>query len=380
MDGVDGAGEVPLGLYVHVPFCAARCGYCDFNTYVPTDSEQPRRFLAAAHRELELARARLGDRPLATVFFGGGTPTLLDADALVALLAHARDLFGLAPDAEVTTEANPESIDRDGLRRLRVGGFTRLSIGMQSSSPGVLATLSRLHTAGRALEVAREARAAGFAHVSLDLIYGAPGESDRDWAASLEAALSVGPDHLSAYALTVEAGTKLAAQVRRGTVADIDEEVQARRAAIAEERLAAAGLTWYEISSWARRPEDRCRHNLGYWRSHDWWGVGPGAHSHLAGVRWSNVRHPGLYADRCLEGRSPAGARECLSAEQRALEAVMLGLRTWEGADLNLLDDRRRRVAAAEERAGRVRISDGRIILTPAGRLLANAVTLALAP
>ncbi|WP_249012306.1 radical SAM family heme chaperone HemW [Conexibacter sp. DBS9H8] len=380
MDGGDGSQGVPLGLYVHVPFCAARCGYCDFNTYVPADAQAPQSFLTAAHRELELARTRVGARPLTTVFFGGGTPTLLGADALVALLAHAEDLFGLDPDAEVTTEANPESIGPDGLRRLRAGGFTRLSVGMQSTSARVLSTLSRVHTAGRALEVAREARAAGFPHVSLDLIYGTPGETDEEWAATLEAALSVAPDHLSAYALTVEAGTALAAEVRRGTVADVDEEIQARRWAVAETRLSAAGMAWYEISSWARRPEDRCRHNLGYWRSHDWWGIGPGAHSHLAGVRWSNVRHPGAYARRCLEGRSPVATQERLSAQQRALEALMLGLRTREGADLGLLDERRRRIAAAEERAGRVRIADGRITLTSTGRLLASTVTLALAP
>ena len=194
------ACETPLGIYIHVPFCAARCGYCDFNTYVPDSAGQPDTFVEAALREIKRARAELGDRKARTVFIGGGTPTMLGADALVRLLAEVQHRFGLTPDAEVTTEANPESTDPDTFKKLRAGGFTRVSLGMQSAVPHVLQVLDRVHTPGRAVIAALEAREAGFEHVSLDLIYGTPGESDADWERSLQVALSAEPDHISAYA------------------------------------------------------------------------------------------------------------------------------------------------------------------------------------
>src|SRR5579875_1076763 len=258
----------PLGIYIHVPFCTARCGYCDFNTYVPTDPGQPPRFVEAALEELRLARAELGaDRPVSTVFFGGGTPTLLGAPALLRLLEGVADTFALAADAEVTTEANPESVDPAMLRALRRGGFTRVSLGMQSAAPHVLRTLDRVHTPGRATAAAIEAREAGFEHVSLDLIYGTPGETDADWERTLEAALGAEPDHVSAYALTVEQGTAMARAIGRGTLPAPDDAEQARRYAFADEYLSARGFDWYELSSWAVSPDARCRHNLGYWRS-----------------------------------------------------------------------------------------------------------------
>ena len=366
--------DARFGVYVHVPFCAARCGYCDFNTYVPDGSDQPYVFVGAALGELHQARAALGARPASTVFFGGGTPTLLGAEALLRLLAGVRETFGLAPDAEVTTEANPESVDMTLLRALRRGGFTRVSLGMQSAVPHVLRALDRVHTPGRAVAAAAQARHAGFEHVSLDLIYGTPGETDADWDRSLDAALSAQPDHVSTYALTVERGTALAAAIRRGSQRAPDEGDQARRFARADERLRAAGFDWYELSSWARSDAARCRHNLGYWRSDDWWGIGPGAHSHVAGVRWWNVLRPSAYARRVHEGRSPAAGREVLTAEQRALEAVMLGLRLRGGLAVATLSGAGLRAARAQADRGRVVLAGERVELTREGRLFADAV------
>lgn len=370
--------QTPLGIYVHVPFCAARCGYCDFNTYVPTGPGQQSEFVAAALKELELAKVSLGPRPVETVFIGGGTPTLLGADDLLRLLEGIEGAFGLAAGAEVTTEANPESVDVDMLRALRTGGFTRVSLGMQSAAPHVLRALDRMHTPGRAAAAAVEAREAGFEHVSLDLIYGTPGESDADWERSLEAALSAGPDHVSAYGLTVEPGTALGAAVRRGVTPAPDDDAQARRYLHADERLQAAGFDWYEISNWALDESARCRHNVGYWRSHDWWGIGPGAHSHVDSVRWWNVLRPAEYAARLGEGESPASGNEILTAEQRALETVMLGIRERSGLELGVLSAAGVEAAHAEAARGRVDVGDGRVRLTREGRLFANAVTHAL--
>jgi putative oxygen-independent coproporphyrinogen III oxidase len=366
--------DSPLGIYIHVPFCAARCGYCDFNTYVPEGPGQQTTFVEAALTELRRARDELGERPATTVFIGGGTPTLLGADELLRLLAGVGDTLGLVPGAEVTTEANPESVDAEMLAALRGGGFTRVSIGMQSGAAHVLRALDRVHTPGRAVSAAVQAREAGFEHVSLDLIYGTRAETDTDWEQTLDAALSAGPDHLSAYALTVEPGTALAAAVRRGTTRAPDDGDQARRFSRADERLHAAGFQWYELSSWARNDEARCRHNLGYWHSHDWWGIGPGAHSHLDGVRWWNVRRPADYARRLSEGRSPVAGREVLTAQERALEAVMLGLRMREGLALSSLGEPGLRAARVQAGRGRVAIAGDRVQLTRKGRLFADAV------
>ena len=366
--------DPPFGVYIHVPFCAARCGYCDFNTYVPEGRGQQHEFVQAALLELRQAYAEVGDRPATTVFIGGGTPTLLGAGGLLRLLDTVSDTFGLAAGAEITTEANPESVDAGTFKALRRGGFTRVSLGMQSAAPHVLRTLDRVHTPGRAVSAALEAREAGFEHVSLDLIYGTPGESDGDWERSLAAALSAEPDHISAYALTVEQGTGLAAAIRRKELPAPDDGEQARRYIRADEHLHAAGLDWYELSSWARDDEARCHHNIGYWRSYEWWGIGPGAHSHVGGVRWWNLRRPADYAARLRERRLPIAGREVLTPEQLALEAVMLGLRLREGLKLSSLSEAGIRAAEDEATRGRVVISDGRVQLTLRGRLFADAV------
>jgi putative oxygen-independent coproporphyrinogen III oxidase len=383
-------GERPLGVYVHVPFCATRCGYCDFNTYTAAEmSSRPpggsrAEFAAAAIEEVRFARRVLGTDapPVATVFFGGGTPTLLPAADLAAILHAIDDELGLAPGAEVTTEANPESVGPAALAELRAAGFTRVSLGMQSAVGHVLATLDRTHTPGRPGEVAAEARAAGFEHVSLDLIYGTPGERDEDWRASLDAALAAGPDHVSAYGLIVEPGTRLAAQVRRGELPAPDQDLLAERYEVAEETLGAAGLSWYEISNWAASPAARCRHNLGYWRGSDWWGIGPGAHSHVGGVRWWNVLHPSTYAERLAAGNSPAHARELLDPAARRFERIMLETCLAEGLDAALLDDAGHAAAAravADGLADPSALASGRIRLTLRGRLIADTVVQQLA-
>ena len=377
-----GIGARPFGVYLHVPFCATRCGYCDFNTYTATElggGASQAAYATTAAAEVRLARRVLGDAdvPAGTVFVGGGTPTLLPPADLAALLATVRDELGVRPDAEVTTEANPDSVDRDSLRRLRDAGFTRVSFGMQSAVPHVLRTLDRTHDPERVPRVVQWAREAGFDGVSLDLIYGTPGESQEDWRTSLAAALACGPDHLSAYALIVEDGTRLAGQVRRGEIPPPDDDDLADRYLLADEVLAGAGMQWYEVSNWATTTGQRARHNEGYWLGHDWWGIGPGAHSHVGGSRWWNVRHPAAYAARLADGRSPAQAREILDDEQRRTERVLLGIRLVEGHSLEDLSDRGR--DAAQHAVGNGLLDpaaheNGRAALTLRGRLLADAV------
>jgi putative oxygen-independent coproporphyrinogen III oxidase len=386
-----GLGQRPFGIYVHVPFCATRCGYCDFNTYTAAElgggagapAVSPGNYADLAVAEIAFARKALGsaDIPVSTVFFGGGTPTLLAPAALGGILRAIGAEFGLAPGAEVTSEANPESVDEATLAELRAQGITRMSFGMQSAVPAVLAVLDRVHRPGRPARCAAWARAAGFEHVSLDLIYGTPGESGADWRRSLEAAIDAGPDHVSAYALTVEAGTRLAARVRRGELAAPDDDVLAERYLAADEALAAAGLRWYEISNWAAGGPARCAHNMLYWTGGDWWGIGPGAHSHVGGTRWWNVRHPHRYGARIAAGISPGQAREILSGTERQLERVMLLIRLAGGCPVTVLGPAGRANAAGvvqDGLASPAAYAEGRIVLTRRGRLLADTVARAL--
>ena len=381
-----------FGVYIHVPFCTVRCGYCDFNTYTATElggGASQAAYADTALREIDLAARALDDvgrggRPVGTVFVGGGTPTVLPAGDLARMLGAVRTTWGLEADAEVTTEANPDSVTPASLAALAGAGFTRVSFGMQSAVPHVLATLERTHDPARIPDVVRWARDAGLA-VSLDLIYGTPGESVADWQRSVEAALACGVDHISAYALVVEEGTKMAAQVRRGVLPKPDPDDEATKYEIADDLLSAAGLKWYEVSNWARTPDDACRHNLAYWRGMDWWGIGPGAHSHLGAgdqaVRWWNVKHPRAYADRLAAGRSPAAARELLGAADVRLERVLLGVRIRQGLDLDELSPRGRMTVAGLVADGLLDGVDavrGRAVLTRRGRLLADTVVRSL--
>lgn len=386
----EGAAQRAFGVYVHVPFCTVRCGYCDFNTYTSAElggGADRAAYPQTALRELDLAAAVLADaglppRPVATVFFGGGTPTVLAPEQLAALMDGIRSRFGLQPGAEVTVEANPESVTARSLAELAAAGFTRVSFGMQSAVPHVLAALDRQHDPQRVPQVVAWARDAGLA-VSLDLIYGGPGESGADWLASVRAAIDCSPDHVSAYALVVEEGTPLARRVRRGELEPPDDDDLADKYEAADEALAAAGYAWYEVSNWARGVDQACRHNLGYWRGDDWWGIGPGAHSHLGGVRWWNVRHPRGYAERLATGLSPAAAREVLTPRQRLAERVLLQLRLAEGLPIDGLDPDGRAAVPRLVDDGLVQADAagcGRLVLTRHGRLLADLVVRTLVP
>jgi putative oxygen-independent coproporphyrinogen III oxidase len=378
-----GAHDRHFGVYLHVPFCRVRCGYCDFNTYTADELRGAKRtdYAGEAIAEVGLARdvlasSGVSERPVSTVFFGGGTPTMLPVTDLTAMLASVVDSWGLVPGAEVTTEANPDSVDADYLLALAAAGFTRVSFGMQSAVPHVLATLERTHDPDRIPLVVEWARQAGL-QVSLDLIYGTPGETIGDWQRSLDQAIDQRPDHLSAYSLIIEDGTKLARQIRRGEVAQPDEDLQADMYERADAVLTDAGFGWYEVSNWAKGPEFASRHNLAYWQGHDWWGIGPGAHSHVGGVRWWNVKHPAAYAERIAAGHSPGAGREVLDLETRRVERVLLQSRIREGLPISVLTPTGRTAVAgliAEGLIDGLRALAGTIELTLYGRLMADAV------
>ncbi len=370
-----------FGVYLHVPFCTVRCGYCDFNTYTAAElgsGANRSDYAATAVGEIALAdealrSAGMARREVRTVFVGGGTPTLLPAADLADMLDAVDDTWGLAADAEVTTEANPDSVDAADLAALAAAGFTRVSFGMQSAVPEVLATLERTHDPERIPAVVGWARDAGLS-VSLDLIYGAPGETLAQWQRSLEAVLALSPDHVSAYALVVEQGTKMAAQVRRGELPMPDPDDEADKYELAATMLADAGYDWYEISNFARTPADRCRHNIAYWRSDEWWGIGPGAHSHVAGQRWWNVKHPRPYAAAVAAGNLPVDGSEVLSGEDRETERILLGIRLADGLDVGATLADRLPQLVEEGLLEAAPAQRGRAVLTLRGRLLADTV------
>jgi oxygen-independent coproporphyrinogen-3 oxidase len=359
-------------VYVHVPFCSVRCGYCDFNTYTADElGEGATRatYADTAIAEIEAFATALGRREVATVFFGGGTPTQLEAAELVRILRAVDEAFGLAPDAEVTTEANPDSVTPESLAELRAGGFTRISFGMQSAVPHVLQMLDRTHDPARVPLAVEWARAAGFEHVSVDLIYGTPGETVADWQATLDAATTLDIDHISAYALIVEDGTAFARKVSRGEVVVPDDDETATKYELADAVFAAAGFDWYELSNWATSDAGRCRHNELYWTGAEWIGIGPGAHSYVGRRRWWNVKHPAAYAQRLASGETAEADGEDIDASTAALEDVMLRLRLREGIDVTHLTN----VQPMLE-AGLLEVRDERATLTLNGRLLADHV------
>ena len=365
--GLNWAG--PLRAYVHVPFCTVRCGYCDFNTYTASElgGFSTDAFLQALQREVDLAARVTRPKPLASVFIGGGTPSLLSPDQITGILAGLQEAFGLQPAAEVTMEANPENVSPVALEGWLSAGVNRLSLGMQSADPAALAILQRQHTPGAAVQAAQSATRAGFQHVSLDLIYGIPGQSLQSWQKTVETAIGANPDHISAYALGVEPGTALARQVARGEVSNTDPDQAAVQYDAADDVLSAAGYQWYEISNWAK-PGGQCDHNLGYWHNDNWWGFGPGAHSHVDGVRWWNVKRPVTYQSMLATGNSPAAGRETVDEEGRRLEAMMLQVRLAEGIEPRPGTDQ-----LVED--GLLENGDGaRLRLTRKGRMLADAV------
>lgn len=377
----DGAKDRNFGLYVHIPFCAVRCGYCDFNTYTATelDGISQDSYPESALAEMDLAAtvmkaAGLPKRSLSSISFGGGTPTLLGPEPLLRILDRATELWGVIPGSEISVEANPDSVTQADLHDLAAGGVTRISIGVQSVVPSVLATLDRTHSPEAVPEIVAAVRRAGLS-VSLDLIFGSPLETLEEWRQTLEAAIALEPDHISAYSLIVEPGTALARQISRGKLPMPDDDVQAQMYSLTDELLSRAGYGWYEISNWAHGVEHESPHNRSYWSNEDWWGIGPGAHSHVGGVRWWNVKHPSAYAKRLESGVSPAHAREVLSPEQVALERVLLGLRRREGIPRTWVGPERSSMIAdfiaQGLLEGRAAIA-GQLVLTGAGRLVAD--------
>lgn len=386
-------------VYVHVPFCLRRCGYCDFNTYTATDmgaGASRGNYANMVVREMRLVRdwqREHGiDEPAAsTVFFGGGTPTVLRAADLVKMLDAIRELWGIADDAEITTEANPDTVNADYVKELADGGFNRISFGMQSAVPSVLKTLDRTHTPSNVAAGVEAANAAGM-RSSVDLIYGAPGESLDDWRTSVSTAIDLGVNHISAYALTIAPHTKMGRRIAAGTLPTPDDDDEANKYEIADDLLSAAGLEWYEISNWAR-PGYESRHNLGYWRNVDWAGLGPGAHSHYnrcladssgetgettsspLGLRSWDIAHPKLWGQSIIDGKVPWDGSERISHEEHLEETIMLGLRLRGGLDLALLGDTvdMTRIRPMENE-GLITIHGGRVVPTRTGRLLNDTV------
>ncbi|HWO70273.1 MAG TPA: radical SAM family heme chaperone HemW [Actinomycetota bacterium] len=368
-----GDGRPPAGLYVHVPFCLTRCGYCDFNAYAGL-GHLAGRYAAALRREADLAASAWEGERFVSVFVGGGTPTTLEPGALLGVLAHLRARFDVAGGAEVTVEANPDTVDVRSLARLRAGGVTRLSLGAQSFDPAVLAALERVHGPASVRRAFAAAREAGFGNVNLDLIYGAHGETLGSWRRTLEEAIALGPEHVSAYALTVEPATPLGRKVAAGLVPPPDPDLQAEMFELACELLRDAGYRHYEVSNWAR-PGFECLHNLGYWERRPYLGLGAGAHSARGDRRWWNLRPPLAYLEAVEAGRLPVGGEERLGPEELRLEEVLLRLRTFRGLPIS----RVRADAAAEllER-GLLARADGRVVATERGMLLLNELVLAL--
>jgi putative oxygen-independent coproporphyrinogen III oxidase len=372
--------------YVHIPFCTVKCGYCDFNTYTSNELGTLKQsdFAATLIGEVSLSakilqQSNVAPRKLKTVFFGGGTPSLLPAADLITILDELESRFGFQGDAEITFEANPDSVTRESLSALKDAGFTRISIGMQSAVPDVLKTLERTHNPENVAIALEIAKSLGF-RTSLDLIFGAPGETLSQWEETIAEVIELDPGHLSAYSLIVEPGTKLARQINSGELVDVDEDLQADKYELADKLLSEAGYSWYEISNWSKSEDLKSNHNLAYWSGQDWWGYGPGAHSHLGSVRWWNHKHPLSYANLLEKNTSPAAGREQLDSDTAALERILLESRTSEGMSIEQI----KKLQPGSEAAISQLIADGliegpeaiagKLLLTLKGRLLADAV------
>jgi oxygen-independent coproporphyrinogen-3 oxidase len=371
-----------LSFYIHIPYCAKRCGYCDFNTYTPSELKSgdldslSSSYIDSAIKEIEMAAQVVGSAIIPSIFFGGGTPSLLPAAQLARVIEAIRGRFTLDKDIEITLEANPDSLTQEFLDEIKSAGATRISMGMQSAVGSVLKVLDRTHNpenVGRAVSMVR---AAGFKHVSVDLIYGSPGETIDDWRRSLEYALALDIDHISAYALIVEKGTKLAAQINRGELTMPPDDQSADKYLLADQLFEAAGFNWYELSNWSK-PGGQCRHNIAYWDGSFWWGVGAGAHSYLNGKRWWNVKHPSSYQEKILQGQSPELSHEILTPENLSDEFIMLQIRRREGILHNHLSSVQ--IAKAEEFLSSGFLDsaswqDMRLVLSRDGRLIADKI------
>jgi oxygen-independent coproporphyrinogen-3 oxidase len=365
-----------MSFYVHIPYCIKRCGYCDFNTYTPSELQVGATLEIVSNDYIDAVLRELDTAPkdtVPTIFFGGGTPSLLPADDLGRVITAIKNRNGFTPDCEITLEANPDSVTAEKLVRYLEVGFNRISFGMQSAKPHVLAVLDRTHNPANVEKAISMARTAGFKSISVDLIYGTPGESLDDWRETVSAALALDIDHISAYALIVETGTKLAAQIKRGELSMPIDDLMADMYLLVDQMCEKAGLTWYELSNWSK-PGHECRHNIAYWQNKNWWGLGPGAHSHVDGKRFWNLKHPTTYKQKLFAGESPILDSEQLTAEQIKDEAILLGIRMREGLQIELLEPHQMELLAIYRENGFVQLHDDRVLLTPAGRLIADRI------
>lgn len=372
-----------LAFYVHIPYCVRRCGYCDFNTYTPAElaisndlTATSRSYIDLVLREIEFARTVSTATVVPTIFFGGGTPTLMESKDLGRVISAIGSHFELDRDAEITTEANPDTVTKEKLVQLREAGFNRISFGMQSAVSHVLQALDRTHNPENVLKATTWANEVGFAEVSVDLIYGTAGESLADWELSIDTALALPITHISAYALIVENGTKLGAQVKRGEVVMPDDDETADKYLLADEKFTAAGFDWYELSNWSK-PESQSRHNLAYWNGDNWWGAGAGAHSHIDGRRFWNVKHPAAYAQRVEESGNPMQEQEILTASQARSEEIMLQIRLAAGISKSSLSEEEQRVLTSFLQGGflvRSAWERGAVVLSTTGRLIADRI------
>ena len=364
----------PFSLYVHVPYCSKRCGYCDFNTYTPSEldrEDQIEGWLNSAVKEIELARRVLKEElTIDTIFFGGGTPSLLDSNTVDNFIQSVKSNFKLKPGLEITIEANPDSITEEKSQRWLNSGINRVSIGMQSSTKEVLKKLDRTHNPDNVSHSVDILKKSGFDNFSLDLIYGTPGESLNDWENSLKDAIALNPPHISAYSLVIEPGTKMGAQLNRGEISQVNDDEAADKYQLADEMLNKNNYSWYEISNWAKKDKE-CKHNLNYWLGNNWWGIGPGAHSHVNGVRWWNHKLPKVWRELLEKQNSPALAREVLSEGQIRSEQIMLLSRLRTGLGNHELDENRIENLIANQLAT---LDTNKIVLTLKGRLLADEV------
>lgn len=373
-----------LAFYIHIPYCVKRCGYCDFNTYTPSElkiteglAQISNSYIDLLLMEIKAAKVQVGQSAnVPSIFFGGGTPSLMQPDDISRVISTIKSEFTLLPDAEITMECNPDTVTKDSLAAFRTIGVNRVSFGMQSAVKHVLATLDRTHNPENLLQVTTWAKEVGFSEISVDLIYGTPGESLADWQTSIDAALTLPITHISAYALIIEEGTKLAAQIKRGEVAQVDDDLTAEKYLVADKAFTAAGFEWYELSNWAKSGS-LSKHNLAYWLGDNWWGAGPGAHSHLNGKRFWNVKHPNLYKERVLANQSPVADSEVLEELQIESERLMLSLRLPSGVDKQSLNELQLADLSSYVESGHLdqaNWNQGRATLTLDGRLIADRI------
>jgi putative oxygen-independent coproporphyrinogen III oxidase len=375
---------VKLAFYIHVPYCSKRCGYCDFNTYTPTElkistglNQISNSYIDLVIKEIELAKFKIKEPvEVSSIFFGGGTPSLMEPVDLGRVITKIKTDFGIASNAEITLEVNPDSVDRDKLELFFKIGINRLSIGMQSAVSKVLKILDRTHNPENVSKVVNWATDIGFKQISVDLIYGTPGESKEDWQQSIDAALALPISHISAYALIVEPGTKLAAQIKRGEMAELDDDLTAEKYLMADQAFTNAGFYWYELSNWAK-DNSKSRHNLSYWLGENWLGIGPGAHSHIDGERYWNVKHPTLYKEKVEIGQLPIADSEILDSNQIESERLMLSIRLTSGIETKSLNMKQITDLSGYVESGHLNHSDwqqGRATLTLNGRLIADRI------